>query len=229
MKDRSKIMLGQGSTYKYHDRSQAGKVLASLLKEKGIDKEAIVLALPRGGVGVAYEIAMALGLDLDLFIVRKLGFPGHSELAMGALASGGIKVFNQAILERQRPDEADIEAVLDAESKELERRERIYRAGKLPLRLRGKEIILVDDGIATGSTMKAAILAIKAHHPEKIIVAVPVGAADSCRELASLVSDFICPLQVENFYAVGLWYEHFPQTSDAEVLELLRKCPERKK
>lgn len=206
---------------KYIDRRQAGTILAEELKEYAHLPNGIVLALPRGGVPVAYEIATALALPLDVFVVRKLGTPGHKELAMGAIASGGIAVFNEDIVQNLHIEQSSIDAVIQSEQEELKRREHIYR-GKRPFpTLLNKTIILVDDGIATGATMYAAIKALKKRNPANIIIAVPVAARSTCEEMTNLVDNIVCPLQPIDFYAVGLWYEDFPQTSDDEVIALL--------
>lgn len=207
----------------YIDRKHAGIMLANLLREYARRTDVIVLALPRGGVPVAYEIAVALSLALDVFIVRKLGAPGQEELAMGAIASGGVVVLNEAIVQALHIDQASIEGVKEAEFKELVRRERLYRGNRSLPNLRGKTIILVDDGMATGSTMKAALLALQQQKPATIVVAVPVAARSIVEEMTSLVDVMICPLQPINFCAVGLWYDHFSQTTDQEVIELLKK------
>lgn len=208
---------------KYLDRNHAGVVLAELLKKYNRRKDTIVLALPRGGVPVAYEIAMKLCLDLDVFIVRKLGVPGHEELAMGALASGGTVVFNDEIINYLTIQQSSINGVIQSEQKELTRREHLYRGNKPFPHLAEKTIILVDDGIATGSTMKAAIMALQQKQPKEIVVAVPVAARSTCDEMAGLVKTLICPLQPVDFHAVGLWYDNFSQTSDEEVIELLEQ------
>ena len=206
---------------KYSNRKQAGIVLAEQLKEYTNRADVIVLALPRGGVPVAYEIAKALSLPLDVFIVRKLGTPGHKELAMGAIASGGTAVFNEEIVQDLHIEQSAIDAVLKSEQKELIRRQNLYRGPHPFPSLLNKTIILADDGIATGATMYAAIKALKSHNPKHIIIAVPVAARSTCEEMAPLVDKIICPLQPIDFYAVGLWYDDFPQTSDDEVITLL--------
>ena len=208
---------------KYIDRRHAGIVLAKLLKEYSRRTDAIILALPRGGVPVAYEIAVALSLALDVFIVRKLGVPGHEELAMGAIASGGVSVFNKEIVQALHIDQASIDIIKQAELEELIRRERLYRGNSPFPDLLGKTIILVDDGIATGSTMKAALRALQQQKPATIIIAVPVAALSTIDEMACLVDAIVCPLRPVNFYAVGLWYDNFSQTTDEEVIELLEK------
>jgi putative phosphoribosyl transferase len=208
---------------KYIDRYEAGIVIAEFLKDYANQEHVIALALPRGGVPVAYEIATALSIPLAIFIVRKLGVPGHEELAMGAIASGGTVVFNEPLMNQLNIEQKLIDSVLAAEQKELVRRELLY-SGNRPLpNLLGKTIILIDDGIATGSTMLAAVKALHKHKPASIIIAVPVAARSTCEELETLVDKIVCPLRPINFYAVGLWYEQFSQTSDDEVIELLKQ------
>lgn len=208
---------------KFFDRKDAGIALAKELKAYKNKPNVIALALPRGGVPVAYEIAKALAIPLDIFIVRKLGVPGHEELAMGAIASGGTVIFNEQVLAQLSLDKVSIDQVMQAEQAELSRREQLYR-GDLPFpKLLNKTVILVDDGIATGSTMRAAISAIRKHKPASIIIAVPVAALSTYEEMQKLVNKVICPLKPIDFYAVGLWYENFSQTSDEEVIALLKK------
>lgn len=208
---------------KYIDRRHAGIVLAKLLEKYSHRSDVIVLALPRGGVPVAYEISMALSLALDVFNVRKLGVPGHDELAMGAIASGGVVVLNEAIVQALHIDLSSIDTVKQAEHEELIRRERLYRRNTSIPNLSEKTIILVDDGIATGSTMKAALIALQQQKPATIIMAVPVAALSTVEEITPLVDVIICPLRPVHFYAVGLWYDRFSQTTDEEVIELLKK------
>ena len=208
---------------KFIDRQQAGRILANSLKNYAIQPNVTVLALPRGGVPVAYEIAMALSIPLDVFIVRKLGVPGHEELAMGAIASGGTILVNESIIRQLRLQQSSIDAVIQSEQEELARREHLYRGNRPFPDLSGKTIILVDDGIATGATMQAAISALRKHKPASIIVAVPVAAYETCQSMAPLVDKLICPLQPINFFAVGLWYEDFSQTTDEEVIDLLER------
>ena len=205
----------------FQDRREAGRELARLLATIENRADVVVLALPRGGVPVAYEIARALGAPLDVFLVRKLGTPGHQELAMGAIASGGIRVLNDEVVHALgiRPDQID--AVARREQAELERRDASYRGGR-PLRaLTGRTVILVDDGLATGSTMKAAVQAVKQQHPARVVVAVPVGAAETCRALGAIADQVICARTPSPFSAVGQWYRDFSQTSDDEVIALL--------
>lgn len=208
---------------KFTDRQEAGAILAKYLKDYTNQSNVIILALPRGGVPVAYEISIALAIPLDIFIVRKLGVPGHEELAMGAIASGGTVIFNEPLVNQLKLEQSSIDTVLKVEQNELLRRELLYRGDRPFPKLFGKTIILVDDGIATGATMFAAIKALRKHKPASIVIAVPVAARETCEEMNSLVDKIICPLQPINFYAVGLWYENFSQTSDQEVIELLEK------
>ncbi|AWN75864.1 phosphoribosyltransferase [Legionella anisa] len=207
----------------YDDRYQAGRVLVDSLKNYAKRTDVIVLALPRGGVPVGYEIAHKLSLPLDIFIVRKLGVPGHEELAMGAIASGGITVLNEEVVNLLHIPTEAIDKIQKSEQNELLRRERVYRGTKPAPELLGKTIILVDDGIATGYTMRAAIAALKQKKPAKLIVAIPVAARSTCDEIAPLVDEIICPMRPVSFYAVGLWYNDFSQTTDDEVMQLLRQ------
>jgi len=183
----------------------------------------IVLALPRGGVPVAYEVAQALGAPLDLFLVRKLGTPGHRELAMGAIASGGIRVLNDDVVRWYSIPESVIEAVVREEQQELERRERAYREDRPAPDLRNRIVILTDDGLATGSTMRAAAQAVRERQPSRVVVAVPVGARETCAELAAYADEVICARMPEPFASVGQWYLDFNQTDDEEVRALLQK------
>ena len=208
---------------KYIDRYDAGIILAQHLKEYANQSNVITLGLPRGGVPIAYEIATALSIPLDIFIVRKLGVPGHEELAMGAIASGGTVIFNEELMHQLNVEQAAIDRVLKLEQKELARREILYRGNRPLPKLLDKTIILVDDGIATGATMLAAVTALRKHNPAAIIIAVPVAARSTCEEMKTLVDKIVCPLMPIDFYAVGLWYKNFPQTSDNEVIELLEK------
>ena len=206
---------------KFSNRYEAGRMLASQLQAYAKNPDVIVLALPRGGVPVASEIAKSLSVPLDVFIVRKLGVPGHEELAMGAIASGGTVVFNEDIRTQLHISELAMQKVIQAEQQELQRREVAYR-GKKPFPvLKDKIIILVDDGIATGATMRAAIKALKKEQPKRLVLAVPVAAADTIHEMSKLVDEIVCPLAPYNFYAVGAWYDEFSQTSDEEVFQLL--------
>lgn len=208
---------------KFINRQHAGTVLATLLKHHANKPDGLVLALPRGGVPVAYEIAKALSLPLDVMIVRKLGVPGHEELAMGAIASGDAVVLNQELINQLNISNTAIEQITQAEKQELLRREALYRANSTPPIIQGKNIILVDDGIATGATMQATIMALRQQNPASITIAVPVAALETYNEIAKRVDEIVCPLKPINFTAVGLWYEDFSQTSDREVCELLER------
>ena len=205
----------------FRDRVDAGRALASHLQKYAGRDDVVVLALPRGGVPVAYRVAQALGAPLDVFIVRKLGVPGHEEYAMGAVASGGVRVVSDDVVRSLGLTERDVERVAARETAELERRERLYRGDRPEPDLEGRTVILVDDGLATGSTMKAAVKALAARTPAAIVVAVPIAASDTCRELAREVHEVVCAVTPEPFRAVGLWYEDFSQTTDEEVHALL--------
>lgn len=206
----------------FEDRKTAGRALAARLREYAGRGDVLVLALPRGGVPVAFEVAEALGAPLDLFLVRKLGTPGHRELAMGAIASGGVRVLNTDVIQWYGVTPAAIEAVAQEEQHELERREEAYREGRAPAPLEGRIVILIDDGLATGSTMRAAVLAVKQRKPAKVVVAVPVGARETCDELAAVADEVVCARMPQPFSAVGQWYLDFGQTTDEEVSQLLR-------
>jgi predicted phosphoribosyltransferase len=205
----------------FPNREEAGRRLAESLREYADRPDAIVLALPRGGVPVAFEVARNLHLPLDVFIVRKLGVPGFEELALGAIASGGVRVLNEDVV-GSLPDAARmVEEVTANELTELERREHSYRVGRPPLELRGRVAILVDDGIATGATMRAAVAALRQRGVARIVIAVPVGAADTCRQLKEEVEETVCLLAPESFHAVGQFYKEFGQITDEEVRDLL--------
>lgn len=208
---------------RFHDRADAGRVVAADLAAYAGRPDLLVLALPRGGVPVAYEVARALGAPLDVFIVRKLGLPGHEEFAMGAIASGGIRLINEEVVREFGVTEAEIAAVSEAEAMELERRERQYRRDRPRPTIEGRTVILVDDGLATGATMHAAVLALREERPARLIVAVPVAAADTCDAFREIVDDIVCAETPAPFYAVGLWYEDFSQTTDEEVQNLLNR------
>src|SRR5438105_5324606 len=205
----------------FRNRTEAGRRLAAKLNAYAGRDDVIVLGLPRGGVPVAYEVARLLRVTLDIFIVRKLGVPGYQELAMGAVASGGLRVVNQDLV-RYLPD-ADLilDAVAARELVEIERRERAYRDGRHPHDLQGRTVLLVDDGLATGATMRAAVAALRQRNVAKIVVAVPVGSPETCREFEEEVDETICAITPESFWAVGQFYEDFSQTTDDEVRELL--------
>lgn len=199
-------------------------MLASKLSHLANRSDVVVLALPRGGVPVGFEVVKALNAPLDVFVVRKLGVPGHKELAMGAIASGGIRVLNEKVVRTLGiPDEV-VDTVAAEEERELERREREYRDGRPPIDVRGRTVILVDDGLATGSSMRVAALALKQKNPAQIVVAVPVASPDTCAEFESEVDQVICAVTPEPFWAVGQWYLDFSQTSDEEVRDLLRRA-----
>ena len=207
----------------FADRRDAGRVLASSLRKYAGRNDVIVLALPRGGVPVAYEVATSLGAPLDVFLVRKLGTPGHRELAMGAIASGGVRVLNDEVVHWYGISDAAIESVAREEAEELARREREYRDERPAPILTNRIVILVDDGLATGSTMRAAAQAVRVQTPTAVVVAVPVGSRQTCMELSPLVDEVICARMPEPFAAVGQWYLDFHQTEDSEVRELLNK------
>jgi putative phosphoribosyl transferase len=207
---------------RYVDRYEAGKALATHLTGLA-DEQVVVLALPRGGVPVGSAVAAALNAPLDAFVVRKLGHPGQPELAMGAVASGGIQVLNDDVLAAAPVAPAAIEAVARAERLELARRELAYRDGRPPVPVEGRVVVLVDDGLATGATMRAAVLAVRRLHPARIVVAVPVGARSTCAALRELADEVVCPLTPEPFIAVGMWYADFAATTDDEVRQILSR------
>ena len=208
----------------YEDRRAAGRVLADALAPYRGRPDLLVLALPRGGVPVAYEVARALKAPLDVFVVRKLGFPGHEEYAMGAIASGGVRVMNPMPGLPVTPEE--VAAAVARELPELQRRERLYRGQRPAPEQHGRTVIVIDDGLATGATMHAALLAIRQQQPARLVMAVPVGAADSCQALQAVADEVVCVATPEPFRAVGLWYRQFPQTSDDEVHTLLEDARE---
>jgi predicted phosphoribosyltransferase len=205
------------------DRRHAGRVLASRVAKYAGRDDVIVLALPRGGVPVAYEVASALGAPMDVFLVRKLGTPGHRELAMGAIASGGIRVINEDVVHWYGISESAIDRVAREEQEELARRERAYRDDRPAPDLTNKIVIVIDDGLATGSTMRAAAKAVRARRPARTVIAVPVGATQTCAELSAVADEVICARMPEPFSAVGQWYLNFEQTDDEEVRQLLQK------
>lgn len=212
----------------FHNRSDAGRQLARALASHSHRTDVVVLALPRGGVPVAYEVARGLHAPLDVCVVRKLGVPSQSELAFGAIASGGVRVLNDDIVSSLNLSSEVMDAVTRRETKELSRREIAYRSGRPPILLEGKTVILVDDGIATGSTMLAAIQAIRKQRPQQVIVAVPTAAQDSCARVERQVDQMVCLIKPQNFYAVAQWYSDFSQTTDEEVIRLLKEsCRER--
>jgi putative phosphoribosyl transferase len=211
---------------RFRDRIEAGQLLGREVESRlGAIRDAIVLALPRGGVPVGAEVAKALGAPMDVFIVRKLGVPGQEELAMGAIASDGMRVLNHDVLDYAHITQQQIDAVAAREERELARREADYRGNRPPLDVRGWTVIVVDDGLATGSSMRAAVQALRAMEPKRVVVAVPVGAAQTCEELRAIVDEIVCLRTPEPFEAVGLWYDDFTQTTDAEVHALLSQDP----
>ena len=208
---------------RFQNREEAGRILAAKLMLYANRPDTLILALPRGGVPIGYEIARALNLPLDVIIVRKLGVPGHEELAMGAIASGGVRVLNRSVIESLRIPPDSLEAVEKREALELMRREATYRGNRQPASVKGKTVILVDDGVATGSTMRVAISALREQHAGRIIVATPVAPPTVRWEMEALVEDFVALVMPEDFFGVGQWYGDFTQVSDDTVYELLRK------
>jgi len=208
----------------FRNRIEAGKLLAEKLMCYANQPNVIVLGLPRGGVPVAFEVAKALGVPLDVFVVRKLGTPGQPELAMGAIATGGVRVLNEEVVHRLGIPMEVIDAVTAEEKQELKRRELAYRGSYSEPELRGKTVILIDDGVATGSTMRAAVRALRAQHPARLVVAVPTIAGSTYVELRQEVNNLVALMTPERFYGVGQWYEDFNQTSDAEVTDLLERA-----
>jgi putative phosphoribosyl transferase len=209
---------------RFHDRSDAGRALAGRLQDYAGRRDAIVLGLARGGMPVAYEVASALGLPLDVFLVRKLGVPGHEELAMGAIASGGVRVMNPRVTQAIDLPQDAVEAVAARAQRELDRREHDYRDGGAPMPVAGLTAILVDDGLATGASMRAAVRALRARDAARVVVAVPIAPPDACAELERDADAVVCARTPEPFHAVGAWYEHFEQTTDDEVRSLLAKA-----
>jgi predicted phosphoribosyltransferase len=209
---------------RFRDRTEAGRVLAEGLTGYVNRPDVVVLALPRGGVPVGSEVARALHAPLDVFVVRKLGVPGHEELALGAIASGGTRVLNDDVVHVLHISPETIEAVTRGEEQELQRRESAYRGHRPPLDVRGRTVILVDDGLATGATMRAAVAALRQRLPTKVVVAIPVAAPSTCEEFAREVDSLVCARTPEPFGAVGLWYEDFSQTTDDEVRALLARA-----
>jgi predicted phosphoribosyltransferase len=208
----------------YQDRREAGRYLAGKLARYANRPDVVVLALPRGGVPVAYEVARALNAPLDVFLVRKLGVPGHEEFAMGAIATGGVRILNQDVVSALKIGTDLLDALTAREQRELERRERAYRGDRAPPDVRGRTVILIDDGLATGSTMRAAVAALKEQDPARIVVAVPIATPETCDELRAEVDEVVCAVTPQPFYAVGLWYRDFSQTTDEEVRELLERA-----
>jgi len=211
----------------FKDRAAAGQRLAEELKAYANRPDVIVLGLPRGGIPVAYEVARALNVPLDVFLVRKLGVPGQEELAMGAIASGGVRVLNRGVLRARQLFDAVVHKVTVREQRELERREQAYRGDRPAPNLHNRTVLLVDDGLATGATMRAAVTALKLHDPARIVVAVPVASPETCDRFKSEVDDIVCAETPHPFSGVGQWYGDFSQTSDAEVQDLLKRASDR--
>ena len=216
-------MAGAERARRFHDRYEAGRRLAGELHAYAGRDDVIVVALPRGGVPVGYEVALALGVPLEVMQVRKLGVPGHEELAMGAIASGGVRIVSENVVEALGIPERVIATVAAAEVQELERRERVYREGRLFPEMRGRTVILVDDGLATGSTMRAAVAALRSLGAARLVAAVPVAPKESRDAMREVVDEVVCASVPERFQAVGEWYDDFSQISDQEVSELLRR------
>ena len=208
---------------RFRNRTDAGRQLAAKLAAYANRPDILVLALPRGGVPVAFEVARALGVPLDVFLVRKLGVPGYEELAMGAVATGGVRVLNNEIVRDLGISEHEIDAVVAHEMQELARRDRLYRGDRQPPDVAGRTVILVDDGLATGATMRAAVQALRQQQAARIVAAVPTASPDTCQVLKAEADDVICAMTPEPFFAVGHWYEDFTQTTDDEVRELLAR------
>jgi putative phosphoribosyl transferase len=209
---------------RFEDRFDAGRFLAQQLKHYAGRPDVVVLALPRGGLPVAFEVARALDATLDVFVVRKLGAPGYEELAMGAIATGGVRVFNEEVIQHLGVSESWIEATIREQEEELRRREAAYRGDRPPVEIEGRAVILVDDGLATGASMRAAVRALRLRHPAAIVVAVPIGSRDTCDQFRPEVDEVVCARTPEPFHAVGAWYRNFTQTTDDEVRELLDRA-----
>jgi putative phosphoribosyl transferase len=208
----------------FADRAEAGRHLAAALSDFTGRADVLVLALPRGGVPVGFEVARALDVPLDVFIVRKLGVPGHEELAMGAIASGGVQLVDDALVRQLGLNDSDVQRVAAAERRELERRTRQYRGDRPLPDIASRTVILVDDGLATGSSMRVAVAALRQEHPSRIVVAVPIAPPETCDALRREADDVVCAVTPEPFYAVGVWYEDFRQTTDEEVHDLMERA-----
>ena len=208
----------------FRDRAEAGRILAEAVAASVSDASSLVLALPRGGVPVAFEVARALNAPLDVFLVRKLGFPRREELAIGAIASGGVRVLTRDLIDELRVSEQLIDRITAVEKRELERREELYRENRPAIPVQGRTIILVDDGLATGASMLAGVRALRPQGPKRLVVAVPVGAPETCQQFRSEVDQIICVATPEPFGAVGEWYADFSQTTDDEVRKLLEEA-----
>ena len=205
----------------FRDRTDAGRILAEHVTHSVQDSESLVLALPRGGVPVGYEVARALHAKLDVFLVRKLGLPGQEELAIGAIASGGVRVLNRALIEEVQLSNTLVDRITAREARELQHREERYRQGRAALTVQNRTVLLVDDGLATGATMKAASRALRLQMPRRIVIAVPVAAESTCEDIRNDADEIICAYTPTPFFGVGRWYEDFSQTSDEEVRRLL--------
>jgi putative phosphoribosyl transferase len=222
---------GSANETRFRNRTEAGKLLASKLTQYANHPDVLVLGLPRGGVPIAFEVAKALNAPLDIWLVRKLGVPGQKELAMGAIATGGIQVLNEDLLDWLRIPGQTITRVAEQEFQELQRRDRLYRGDRPLPNIRDRIVILIDDGLATGSTMRAVIVALKHQQPQRIIIAVPVAPLDTCDRLRSEVDELVCLMTPKHFAGIGQWYEDFTQTTDEQVCELLNattndpQCP----
>jgi predicted phosphoribosyltransferase len=208
----------------FKNRNEAGQQLAEKLAPYADEPDVIVLALPRGGVPVGYEVARALGVPLDVFLVRKLGVPGYEEFAMGAIASGGVRVMNERVIRLLHIPEYTIEAITTSEQRELERREHLYRGDRAPPDVRDRTVIIVDDGLATGATMHAAVKALRRQQPARIVVAIPTASPDICLQFQPVAEDVVCLIMPEPFHAVGVWYRDFNQISDGDVREFLAQA-----
>jgi len=219
--------MSPSSTTILQDRADAGRRLVAPLLKYAHRPDVIVLALPRGGVPVAYEVATALDVRLDLMLVRKLGVPTHQELAMGAIASCGIQILNEHALRAHPIDQATFEAVVARETRELLRREQVYRGTRAPVQLKDQVVILIDDGLATGASMRAAIHAVRAQAPARVVVAVPVAPVETAEALRGEVDELVCPITADWFMSIGHWYVDFSQTADAEVIRLLTRAWQR--
>jgi putative phosphoribosyl transferase len=218
------VKRGRSMRDKFQNRMEAGQLLSEKLGRYASHSKVIVLGLPRGGVPVAFEVAKALHAPLDVFVVRKLGTPGRCELAMGAIATGGLRVLNEGVVRALDIPMETIEAVTEVEKQELKRRELAYRGSEKELKVRGETVILIDDGIATGSTVRAAVRALVVQDPARLVLAVPIVAASTYAELRDEVDEIVALMMPKRFYGVGEWYEDFSQTSDAEVTDLLERA-----
>jgi putative phosphoribosyl transferase len=212
---------------RFQNRTEAGQLLAQKLEAYTGRPDTLVLALPRGGVPVAYEVAMHLHLPLDIFIVRKLGLPGEEELAMGALASGGTRILNMELIKEAKVPDSLVEKVTAEERQELERREQLYRNNRPALEIKGRTVILIDDGLATGTSMRVAALALKRQQPDRLVVAVPVAPPGIYEDFSDLADEVVCVITPRNLYAIGMWYDDFAQTTDQEVCDLLAEADRR--